>query len=92
VFTNYRAMKAAGRAQVTSVDGATVLQRQYFDRDGQAEDPREDVITVGYIAQELERLIDELDDLKAMASDFATTEEMTIAELKTAVSQATKGL
>ena len=92
MYQDYRAMKAANRAQVASIDGETVLRRQYFYRNGEQEPIREDVITVGYIAQELQKLLDAIDDLKAMGADFANAQEMTLAELRAVVAEATKGL
>jgi len=89
---DYRAMKAANHAQVADVNGEIMLRRQYFDRGGQAEPIREDVITVGYLAKEINRLVDELDDIKAMGADFAIASDISIEELRTLIQQATQGL
>ncbi len=92
MYKSYSEMKAVGRATVAKVNDQPVLRRQYYDRNGTPESLREDVLSIGYMAAELKRLIAEIADLKLMAADFATVEEMTISELREAVNTETKGL
>jgi hypothetical protein len=93
MYHGYRDKKLAGNAIVKTVGNQTRLVRTMYHRETGAPEPdREDVLSVNYLSDEYFRLLNELEDLKELAKDFASVEELTIAELRTQIQAATKGI
>jgi len=88
MYHSYRAMKAAGRASVQDENGEVVLTRIYLNREnGTTEEPRIDVAHINFIFDQYEILINDLRDLKALASDIADLKQVTIQQLRLTVSE-----